>query len=185
MFNPVYFAPNRFGLVGNFNFTGGQNLQNSRARQRFTREEDARLLQLVETLPGAPWDEIARQLPGRTARQVRERYRHYLCPELNLGAWTTEEESLLRATFEEHGPQWSILKSYFPNRSAVNVKNHWTTMIARDSREAWEHRTTAQVVDAAEPAPADDGQDIFDFHALQQKEPTALDPFSDPFLSCA
>jgi hypothetical protein len=103
-----------------------------------------------------------------------------------LGAWTPEEESLLRAKFEEHGPQWSILKSHFPNRSAVNVKNHWTTMIARESREAWEHRTTDTAIDATqsarETAPTDGGLDSFDFGVVQQTDHTIFEPFVDPFL---
>jgi hypothetical protein len=95
----------------------------------------------MEVNPDGVWEDIAKHLPKRTARQVRERYRHYLCPELDLSPWTPEDECLLRAKFEEHDPLWSILKVFFPNRSTMNVKNHWTTMISRQTCNA---RDTAQ-----------------------------------------
>jgi hypothetical protein len=113
----------------------------TRSRQRFTHEEDAELLRIVEMNPNGSWEDVAKHFPNRTARQVRERYCHYLCPELNLSPWTPEDECLLRAKFEEYGPQWSILKMFFPNRSAVNIKNHWTTMISRQNRNMWETHT--------------------------------------------
>jgi hypothetical protein len=147
MFNPVNLPPGQFGMVGNFNNSRRTVVEEMsvsagiRSRQRFTPEEDAELLRVIEMIPEGSWEDIAKHLPGRTSRQVRERYRHYLCPELNLSPWTSEEESLLRSKFEEYGPQWSILKMFFPNRSAVNIKNHWTTMISRQSRDAWETRT--------------------------------------------
>jgi hypothetical protein len=138
---------NGFSVVENYNNSRTLAVRNqigNRSRHRFTREEDEQLMRLVEGNPGCSWDDIAKCLPGRTSRQVRERYRHYLSPELNLSQWTSEEDNVLRNKFDEYGPQWSILKMFFPNRSAVNIKNHWTTMISRESRQAWETRTAVR-----------------------------------------
>jgi hypothetical protein len=68
-----------------------------------------------------------------------------------LSPWTPEDECLLRAKFEEYGPWWSILKVLFPNKSALNVKNHSTTMISRQTCNARNTRTTI----SSEPAHPD------------------------------
>jgi hypothetical protein len=129
-------------MFGDFDMGRSVGVDRTRCRRHFTREEDEKLLRLVNQIPENSWRAIAEMFPGRTSRQLRERYRHYLCPSLNLTEWTPAEDALLQEKFEEYGPQWSILKSFFSNRSAVNVKNHWTTMISRQSREAWESRAS-------------------------------------------
>jgi hypothetical protein len=126
---------------------------------------------------------------------------------LNLTTWTAEEESLLQAKFEEYGPQWSILKSFFSNRSAVNVKNHWTVMISRESRNAWQPRNSdvsqteisPQPIAVSEssvpskddrsgqtqPTPQEQPIDIFDCNLLQQSDFAMSDMFKDSFFSFA
>jgi hypothetical protein len=130
-------------------------VQRNRRRNRFTEEEDAQFVQLVVQFPTHSWAELAKMMPGRIPRQIRDRYQHYMSPGLNLSAWTPEEDAQLREKFEVYGPQWSILKSFFANRSAINVKNHWTTLISQDCRQAWESRSSAPSGTTATPVPAE------------------------------
>jgi hypothetical protein len=53
------------------------------AHWRLSAAEDADIHRLVAEFPDS-WVEIAKRMPGRNARQVRERYFHYLSPTLNL-----------------------------------------------------------------------------------------------------
>ena len=101
----------------------------SKTRSKFSKEEDQAVLELYKTHPN-DWKFIADKL-NRSIRQVRERYQHFLAPHLNKSPWTDEEELLLYQKVEELGTVWAKISSFFPNRSTVNIKNHWSTMMNR------------------------------------------------------
>lgn len=108
-------------------------IQNKKIPQRklFSVEEDRMLRLLVMQYGPGDFKKIAAFMPGRTARQVRERYRNYLAPEINNGPWSRQEDDLLRAKFAEFGPKWSKISTFFPSRSDVSVKNRWTSICGR------------------------------------------------------
>eukprot|EP00904_Undaria_pinnatifida_P006041 jgi/Undpi1/2567/HiC_scaffold_13.g05946.m1 len=61
----------------------------------WTAEEDERLSKLVEVV-GMKWSDLARHIPGRIAKQCRERYLNHLDPSLRKDMpWTEDEEALL------------------------------------------------------------------------------------------
>jgi hypothetical protein len=94
-------------------------------KRRFTPREDRTILEMVNGFGTHAWAAIAQQLGGRTARQCRERYRHYLSPVIWSAPWTPEEDQLLRIQYQQHGPKWVQLSTLFPGRTAVNLKNRW------------------------------------------------------------
>jgi hypothetical protein len=102
-----------------------------RLRSKFTLEEDEQLRAILSQVPDGSWRDIARLFPGKSVRQLRERYRNYLDPQLNHGSWTPAEDALLFDKFVTHGPQWSILKQFFVNRSDVNIKNRWSVLSSK------------------------------------------------------
>jgi hypothetical protein len=95
------------------------------ARRPFQPEEDALLLQILNTREFLNWDIVAQQFSGRTARQCRERWMNYLSPQVRTGAWTREEDERLVAQVSEHGRSWSILSRLFEGRSENDIKNRW------------------------------------------------------------
>ena len=102
-------------------------------RNRFTHEEDEKLRQLVAYRDPPNWNEIAKYMRNRTPRQCRERYNNYLRPELVNGPWTKEEDDLLNDLFSKYGPKWSYIAQHFKSRSAVNVKNHHSSIVSQMS----------------------------------------------------
>ncbi|OHS92783.1 Myb-like DNA-binding domain containing protein [Tritrichomonas foetus] len=109
-------------------------IDENRQRFRFSNKEDVILLSLVKD--GKPkWNEIALNLPGRTARQCRERYTNYLRPDLNKSQWTIQEDEMLGQKYQIYGPQWKIISTFFPGRSPVNVKNHHSCLLLRESKK--------------------------------------------------
>jgi hypothetical protein len=104
----------------------------NKTRNVFDDHEDERIRQLVGKHGSDNWKQVADEMPGRTARQCRERWMSYLDPHIHNGPWTPEEDQLLRHKFETCGPRWRELEVFFPNRSDINLKNRWRKLKKRE-----------------------------------------------------
>ncbi|OHT09882.1 r2r3-MYB transcription factor [Tritrichomonas foetus] len=103
-------------------------VENSTLKKKFTDFEDNIILEMVEKYGTHYWKNISQVLGTRTPRQCRERWRHYLKPEINYSSWTLEEDRILETNFSEFGPKWSIIATFIPGRTQVNVKNRWARL---------------------------------------------------------
>jgi hypothetical protein len=134
-----------------------------RFKVKFTPAEDFRLMDIVGRCGANDWPAIAAQMPGRNARQCRERWTNYMNPVLVSAPWTAEEEDLLDEKFAEFGTRWQAIAIFFPTRSKNQIKNHWqsqqrrkvlTRTIARRERaEANITELPAKPVDFSTPTP--------------------------------
>jgi hypothetical protein len=95
------------------------------ARRPFGTEEDAVIMRLMLMDPIHGWEGIARRLPGRTARQCRERWTNYLSPSLRSDPWVDAEDRLLVEKVNELKFAWSSIARYFNGRSHNDIKNRW------------------------------------------------------------
>jgi hypothetical protein len=100
-------------------------------RYVFAPTEDRILEAAIQRLGATDWELIARELPGRSARQCRERWLTYLSPGVNRTPWTAEEDALLFDMVQIHGPKWGRLVGFFSNRTQNNIKNRWNTVIRK------------------------------------------------------
>jgi hypothetical protein len=89
---------------------------------------------LVGSLGQADWEAIAEGMPGKNARQCRERWVNYLAPSLNTAAWTLEEDLLLIRKFAELGNRWVQIAAFFLNRTDSMVKNRFNKLQRRDQK---------------------------------------------------
>lgn len=96
-----------------------------RGKCKFTLEEDSKLRELVRLYGTGDWNLIAEKMPGRTVRQCRERWRHYLTPELAKVPFSAEEDALLARKFKELGNQWKLISGFFRGRTDIAIKNRW------------------------------------------------------------
>jgi hypothetical protein len=71
---------------------------------------------------------------GRKRRQCRERWFHYLAPDISSSPWTLEEDQKLLAMIEEHGPRWKFLESFFQGRKDSAVKNRYALLLRQKMR---------------------------------------------------
>lgn len=94
-------------------------------RRVFTTEEDRYLTEIVTSKECANWLEIAQKLPGRTARQCRDRWVNYLSPSNSFEPWTREEDELIVQKVNELGTKWAQISKFIPGRSDNTIKNRW------------------------------------------------------------
>lgn len=112
-----------------------QQSQKSRKQKcPFTPEEDAHLKELVAEKGERAWNVIHTLMPGRSARQCRERWNLYLSPTVNNEPWTPDEVVKLYTLYAAVGPQWTLLSHQFPNRTANNIKNRLKQCLRRAQR---------------------------------------------------
>ena len=102
-------------------------------RKKFSQNEDQLLILFAPHYGEKNWKLIAKHLPGRTARQCRDRYQNYLLSGLYNGPWTPQEEQTLQEQFLMYGTSWSKIAKSFPNRSQNNIKNHWNSITKKKS----------------------------------------------------
>jgi hypothetical protein len=105
-------------------------------RCRFSQSEDELLVKAVAELGPGDWYRIARRLSGRNARQCKDRWMSYLSPAVGNAPWTPEEDQLLICMYNELGPLWKFIASFFTARTDTNVKNRWQLMQRRIIRHA-------------------------------------------------
>lgn len=98
-----------------------------RERAPWTPEED-NLLKLAVQLYGdktEKWAKIAACVPGRTNKNCRKRWFHSLDPSLRKGAWTEEEDQLLREGVSKFPNQWSKIAELLPGRTDDQCAKRW------------------------------------------------------------
>jgi hypothetical protein len=99
---------------------------------KFTPEEDVLLRTSVARLGTVDWDTVALSVPGRTARQCRERWKHYLSSSKSEKPWTPAEDQLLYERISAWGPKWTRVAGVLAGRTDIEVKTRWLKKFNRD-----------------------------------------------------
>lgn len=104
-----------------------QNPQNATSKQRrkFTPLEDETLRRLVFEFGSYNWGKISELMPGRSAKQCRDRYCNYLSAPHSNYPWRPEEDEILLSLLPLLGPKWVEISRHIPGRSGNNTKNRW------------------------------------------------------------
>ncbi|EGZ17991.1 hypothetical protein PHYSODRAFT_383342, partial [Phytophthora sojae] len=97
----------------------------SLTRQPWTEHEDELLSAIVDSEGASQWTIVASFLPGRNAKQCRERWHHQLNPAIKREAWSADEDALLVTLQRKLGNAWSRMAAYLPGRTDNAIKNRW------------------------------------------------------------
>lgn len=100
-------------------------MQKNKPRKKFTAEEDARLIKLVEEYGEFNWERISAIHGTRNARQCHDRWKFYINPRINKAPFTPEEDWRLINLVMKYGGMWVQISKHFKNRSDVQMKNRW------------------------------------------------------------
>ena len=102
-----------------------------RARTPFTKDEDKLLTMLVNKYGENKWKTIAEHMKRRSVRQCRERWQNALCNKIVKSNWTPEEDQLILQKFNEIGPHWKHMESFFNGRVSYDIRNRCHSLLKR------------------------------------------------------
>jgi hypothetical protein len=102
-----------------------------RQKFAFSKEEDDLIISFVGKYGLNSLQKSTSVLPNRTARQVRERYRLYLDPNINHNAFTFDEDELLLKLMIQYKRKWSQMAKMFNKRTDVALKYRYMKLSRR------------------------------------------------------
>lgn len=150
---------------------GGEGDVNMEEKKgQWTVEEDLELKLLVEdaaakgqNILDIPFDDIRLRIPGRTLKQVRERWRSNLDPSIIKGEWTLDEDLTILRMRDEQSLGWAVIARALRGRTEHSVKTRHRSM-QRAQRRPWSDKEDKAILSQTPNHPS---ADVFDHVFVQ------------------
>ena len=119
-------------------------------KRKFTDEEDNLIKKIVFEKGEHCWKLISEIITYRTPRQIRERWKHYLSPNVKIKEWTDEEDKILIEQYNYLGPRWTKIKEKIPEHTSVNIKNRYSLLVRRGYKNTQKSQSDDKKTDFSE-----------------------------------
>jgi hypothetical protein len=146
-----------------------------RPHDKFSADEDAKLMVLAGESTQPDWFAVALQLPGRSARQCKDRWQKYLNPDIKRCAWTPSEDLILRDRYDELGPKWARIAAFLPNRTDYMAKNRFAQLVRHGQKAAKGARKSSKCQPTVMGASVEPETGLFDMDDPVIEFPSAYD----------
>lgn len=125
------------------------------AKNPFTKIEDKILISLVNVHGPRKWQKISLIMKklnfNRNGRQCRDRYFHYLSPQINNDAeWSSDDDELLLKSVKEKGKKWKSFERLFKGRTEVSIRNRYNLLIRKEKKEIKKKQKSNQITNKIE-----------------------------------
>eukprot|EP00283_Hemiselmis_rufescens_P010708 CAMPEP_0173436212 /NCGR_PEP_ID=MMETSP1357-20121228/15822_1 /TAXON_ID=77926 /ORGANISM="Hemiselmis rufescens, Strain PCC563" /LENGTH=528 /DNA_ID=CAMNT_0014401273 /DNA_START=92 /DNA_END=1675 /DNA_ORIENTATION=+ len=104
-------------------------------KKPWSQEEDDLVSRLIAEYGLQRWRHIASFVRGRSGKQVRERWRNQLDPNLNKDGFTEHEDRTIVEAWLKYGNQWSEIARMLKGRTDNAIKNYWNSAAGKKMRE--------------------------------------------------
>ena len=101
-------------------------LKRGLVRGPWTKEEDRKLVRMVQNFGPRKWAAISEELVGRSGKQCRERWHNHLDPNVNRQSWSEHEDRQILECHMRMGNRWAEMSKYLPGRY---VKRHFSILV--------------------------------------------------------
>lgn len=102
------------------------------APRRFSPAEEKAVTDGLKARPG-DYDGVAQKL-GRPRKAVKQVWEERLQPGIKRGAWTDEEDQILREVVLKKGNDWTAASEVLPGRTRSRCLDRWSTITKKSGR---------------------------------------------------
>lgn len=101
-------------------------------KDKFKQEDDEKLIDIVKKVGILDWCKIAKMMGNKNPRQCKDRWTNYLAPNINKTPFSLNEDLMLIELHKILGCKWTMIASYFHNRSDVSIKSRFKILQRRN-----------------------------------------------------
>uniref|UniRef100_A0A7S0ZLM4 Uncharacterized protein n=1 Tax=Timspurckia oligopyrenoides TaxID=708627 RepID=A0A7S0ZLM4_9RHOD len=114
--------------------SGAKAVKVHQQKQLWTKEDDAKLEEIVAKNGARAWEKLAQYFPGRSAGQLRSHWKYGLELKESKRPYTKEEDAFILTECARIGTSWTRIARKMYQRSDLGVKNRYKHLTRRFRR---------------------------------------------------